>query len=105
MTGADPTLEALKALDDPSRWKVVKAVPVFAPHKRKTRKKNRETGEWEDKEIQVTEADLHDIVRRARALEADGGSPPGLWLGHRSPDPDFPEEKQPALVGFARKWR
>lgn len=97
---ADPTLASLKLLDDPSRWIVVKRVPVFCAHRRKV--KNKETGE--EKEIVVTDDDLHEIAANARALERDSGGVPGLWLGHRKPDPNAPETEQPPLVGFSRNW-
>lgn len=101
---ADPTLATLDTLNDPHRWIVVESVPVFAPHRRKKKVKG-EDGKEKDKEIVVTEHRLHDIVRKVRGLENDSAVIPALYLGHRNPDPDWPEERQPQCVGFARNWR
>jgi hypothetical protein len=102
---ADPTMAALESLKDPKRWVVVRSVPVFCAHRRKVRRKDPETGEMVDKEVVVTEDDLRDIVNHARALTRETGAVPGLWMGHRNPAPDFPEERQPKLVGLTPNWR
>jgi hypothetical protein len=98
-TDADPTMEFLRRLDDPTLWHVKRNVPIFVPHERRTKGK--------DGKVRVlyslTEKDLHKIVARYQRQKATVGVVPRITIGHTRTD--APESEQPELVGFARDLR
>src|ERR1043166_8208989 len=94
--GADPTMEFLERFKDPSRWVVLRNVPICTPHVRKV---TRPDGKQD--EIVVTAEHLPLIVSQTRKRERQGVVPV-ITLGHRQQNrPDFPEEDQPPIVGYA----
>jgi hypothetical protein len=96
LAGADPTLASLDLFDDPSRWVVVKNVPVFRPHKRYGRNKDG------DKVLlyEVTQDTFDRVAAEMIDLEQDSGVIPRMTLGHI--EPAQPETSQPPIVGWGR---
>lgn len=103
----DPTLEALAELDDPRLYYVKRNVPAFVPHTRTKTDPNKrdKDGSPLKVKVEVTVQDLHEIAERANRRERESGTPGLLVLGHRIKDPEYPETKQPPVVGYARNWR
>ena len=91
---ADPTLEFLDRLNDPSKWVVRRGVPLFTAHRRKGR---------DGEEVVVTDGDLPEIAANMAALERDAGVVGRITPGHVQAG--RPETDQPPLYGFMRNPR
>lgn len=92
---SDPTLDSLALLDDPSRFRCVKNVPIFKPHVRKDAK-----GE---KLYEVKADMLPEIARRTADLEKKSGVVGRIGQGHIKPGQ--PQKDQPPLFGYFRNAR
>lgn len=98
---ADPTLETVLGLDE-DRYVVVKNVPIFRSH---TRVAKGLDGEPETKVV-VRDEDLYKLAEQVNKQFVEDGLPLVVTIGHRQQsDPNFPEEKQPRVVGFAKDAR
>lgn len=91
---SDPTRAFAARFNDPSQWKIVRNVPIFAERD----ERDPETGEVE----KIDRAELQRYVDNCNQLVATG-NPPGLTLGHTKDD--APEDEQPPSVGWARNFR
>lgn len=91
----DPTMTFLDSLKDTSRWKVVRGVPIFRPHKRKVK-----IPDGTEQVIEVTEADLPRIVLNMRQTKAESGVVPRITPGHTVKDQKAPETQQPEPWGW-----
>jgi hypothetical protein len=88
-------------LEDQTKWKCVRAVPVFKPHVRVLPEFKDPTGKvWPEVKIAVTAADLPYI-----AAETNRAGPQPATVGHRDPRPDYPEALQPKPVGWETNHR
>lgn len=85
---ADPTLEFLKDLDNPSKWFCVHNVPVARPHKRG--------------KMTITGKDLVGMAATVNNAYTKSGVPVRVTIGHIKQDPNADETDQPPLAGFAR---
>jgi hypothetical protein len=92
---ADPTIEFLKSLEDESRWKIRRGIPIFEPHERG--------------EIEVTKKDLEEIAEESNRLLREKGVAGKLTDIHTiRPRPDgkgmepCPNAK---LLGFQLNYR
>ncbi len=83
--------ELARELNDPAKWVIKRGVPVFSGHDRKL-----PDGKLKYK---VTDDDLVDAVENLRSRQ-NRGMPARLTVGHINPDPNFPEEKQPKVIGY-----
>jgi hypothetical protein len=102
----DATQQLLRALDDPSRFERLEAVPVFRAHEREMPEVRLPDGRIIPKRtVRVRDEDLEGIAARLNREIAQTGHLRPLTIGHRHLHPDFPEENQPQLVGFARNYR
>ena len=96
MTAADPTLESLRLLNDPSRWLICPPVPIFCAHQR--------FNPDGSIKFEVIDRDLYAIVETTRGLETRNGVLPVITLGaHRVPN--VPPDQQPDIVGFLRNMQ
>lgn len=88
-TIADPSLEALKHLDEPGKFIVRRAVPIFCEHTDPI------TGE------KVGRAKLETLARNTNRREQEEGVPMGIVIGHT------PGRKEEEIqhVGYARNHR
>ncbi len=93
----DPTLDLVRSLAeaDPSKWVVVRGVPVFRPHRR----------DDEGGTAKVTTYDLPTIAEATNRVFKDSGTPARISIGHINPEPRFPERDQPEIVAFAKDFR
>jgi hypothetical protein len=96
---ADPTIELLKSLDDPTRFVVRRGVPIFKPHRRVIRDRAGNVVQT----IVVTEKDLPRIAARMRAAERSG-TLAVLTEGHRKGG-NADERTQPRVFGYSRNAR
>jgi hypothetical protein len=85
---ADPTLEFLKDLDNPSKWVCIPNVPVARPHKRG--------------KMTITGKDLNGMAVTINNAYSKSGVPVRVTIGHIKQDPNADETDQPPLAGFAR---
>lgn len=96
---SDPTMEFLSRLNEPGRWVINRAVPIFRPHRRVTKDKD-----GKEIVIEVTEADLPEIAANMLALEQDEGVVIRVTPGHvRTVHADgtaVKETENPPLFGF-----
>lgn len=103
----DPTLEFMRSLDDETKFKIKRGVPIFIPHERMRPVKDKdgkvvlENGKPKLKKVVVTEDDLEEICQNAAARE-DDDTVGVITIGHRQLKPDFPETEQPPLVGYQK---
>lgn len=97
---ADPTMQLLADLEDPTKFRRVERVSVFRPHTRE-----QVTADGKKRTIRVTDADLPTIAEKTNAILSQSGRPVRLTLGHVKQDPNFPEHLQPKIVGFAKDYR
>lgn len=95
-TLADPTLDFIDSLDDPSQWIIKRRVPIMVPHTRYV--KDKKTGEQKFK-YRVTASDLPEIAAEMQQLQASG-NPGRVTPGHINDAPDFPESEQPPVIGY-----
>lgn len=90
----DPTLRLLRDLEDESRWKVVRAVPIFCAHERSGK---------DGRKVKVSRKDLESICETYRRLKEKRGVVPRLMIGHTRDD--APEKSQPEIVGWMKNLR
>lgn len=83
-------------LRDPHKYERVANVPVFRAHKRTFYGPDGKPAET----VEVTDADLDEICRVANEQARSGHLAP-LTEGHRNFHPDYPEARQPKLLGFS----
>src|SRR5574343_20198 len=88
-THADPTTEALERLDEPGRYIVRRAVPIFVEHVDPI------TGE------KVDRAKLEQLARNTNRREQESGVPMSVVLGHTPGR----KEEEIVHVGYARHHR
>src|SRR5262245_45206646 len=90
-----------KDLDDPTKWKIVRDVPVFKPHRRVLPEFTDPTGQVHPEiVIEVKERDLQyiaDVTNKA--------GPQPMTIGHRIPDPTYPEKLQPPITGWEKNHK
>lgn len=93
---ADPTMDLIRSLDDPTKFRRTDHVAIFKPHRRK----------FPDGTIvDATDDDLATIAANVnRAYEQDGELV-RLVIGHRKQKPDADETEQPTVVGYARGYK
>lgn len=90
----DPTLDLLRSFDEPGRYIVKENVPIFKPHRRRTK---------DGREIVVHASDLPSIADKINALENNFGVVMRVTKGHVVPG--LSEDHQPTLLGYARQAR
>jgi hypothetical protein len=90
---ADPTMDLIRSLDNPERFRRVEHVAIFKPHRRQFP---------DGTVVEVTDADLPTIAANVnRAYEQDGELV-RLVIGHRKQAPNADETTQPCVVGYAK---
>jgi hypothetical protein len=91
---ANPNLAFLASLQDRSKYKRAENVPIFGPHKRRIK-----GPDGEEKEIEVTAADLPGIVADMKRRERLGMVLIGTE-GHRRPTTAVAEKDQPEVISY-----
>lgn len=94
---ADPTMEFLKDLDNPSKWYCVKNVPINRPHEIEF-----EMEDGTKKKVKVTTKDLPHIASVVNKAYQSAGVPVRATLGHVKYNKDTPEHEQPKMAGYFR---
>lgn len=103
---ADPTMELIRSLDDPSRFVQVDRVAVFKPHRREFPEVRLPDGKViPARTVMVTESDLDEIARNVNRAYQQDGELVKLTIGHRKQAPAADERTQPIEVGYARNYR
>lgn len=91
---ADPTLDTLAKLDDPTLYVKVENVPIFRPHERQGK---------DGKPVKVDVERLGKIAAKINRKTAESGDMPRLIPGHTKPG--APQKDQPSAWGFAKDAR
>ena len=86
-------------LEDPSKYVVVRGVPVFAAHERKVKV------EGVERKVKVDEARLQQIAAVCNQRWATSRTPIVVTAGHRLSDPSTPEQMQPTVLGYGLNLR
>ncbi len=90
----DATMDAVTALNDPSRWIIKRGVPIFKTHERVDPATN--------KLIKVDVPKLYEIAANISQMER-GGVPIRMTIGHT--EPGKTETEQPPVVGYYKNAR
>lgn len=101
----DPTMDLIASLDDPTKFVRKDSVSVFKPHVRHFPERKIGDKVVPAMTVKVTDDDLEEIAENTnRAYQAEGELVK-LSIGHRKMLPDYPEDKQPRVVGYARGYK
>lgn len=96
----------IRSLDNPELYERKEHVAVFMPHERKFPAFTAPDGtKVPERIIKVTDEDLPEIARNTNAIYQQNGQLVKLVVGHRQSHPDFPEQHQAKVVGYARNYR
>lgn len=87
----------LESLNDPKKYKIIRGVPVFRPHRRSL-------PEWRDPETGVVHPAIEIVVSpddlREIGARTEASGPQVMTEGHRSTDPKTKEKDQPRKTGW-----
>lgn len=96
----DAPTATLENLNDDNLFVTVDSLPIFDCHERTATMKD-----GKKVKVKVDAARLARILEKMLYLKDKKQQPVMICCGHRHPDPEWPEDKQPPPVGWAIKYR